>query len=118
MPLWVRAVLALPAEHLLREALWTQGFLPGAILAQDFLQAGLRGLGFCRGCDFHGRRDRFGTLYGLLLPVASLRGRTGVSMNGSIVKGLTHLGHFACLPTFVSFTLNFDLQLGHCVFIE
>ena len=45
-------------------------------------------------------------------------GEAGVSMNGSIVKGLAHLGHFACLPTFVSFTLNFDLQLGHCVFIE
>ena len=44
-------------------------------------------------------------------------GETGVSMNGSMVKGLVHLGHFACLPTFVSLTLNFDLQLGHCVFI-
>jgi hypothetical protein len=48
----------------------------------------------------------------------SFAGETGVSMNGSIVKGVAHLVHFACLPMFVSLTLNFDLQLGHCVFIE
>jgi hypothetical protein len=42
---------------------------------------------------------------------------TGDSTNGSIVKGLTHFGHFACLLTLVSLTLNFDLQFGHCVFI-
>jgi len=42
---------------------------------------------------------------------------TGVSINGSIVNGLPHLGHLACLPTLVSFVLNLALQFGHCVFI-
>jgi hypothetical protein len=41
----------------------------------------------------------------------------GGSANASIIKGLEHLGHLACLPMLVSLTLNFDLQFGHCVFI-
>lgn len=43
---------------------------------------------------------------------------TSVSMNGFITKELVHFGHLACLPMLVSLILNFDLQLGHCVFIR
>jgi hypothetical protein len=48
---------------------------------------------------------------------AEVSAGAGVSANGSIINGLEHLGHLACLPMFVSPTLNFDLQFGHCVFI-